>query len=372
MKSPFSSSPDSEISLTITVKTFLKVLLLILVTIVLLSFLNKALYPITLVFIAFFLAVALNAPVSWIGRHLPGPLRGSRALATALSFLIVVILLGVLLYNLIPPIVHQTEVFIHNSPRIVQDIRNNNSALSKFIDKYHLQSQIDSFSNTLTTDLQHSTGAAFTAVTRIATSILAIVTILVLTFMMLVEGPHWAEVARNLLPAKHRAHSSRLTHNMYRAVRGYVNGQVVLAAVAALVVLPGLLIFHVSYPITLMAVIFICALIPVIGHAIAIIIVTIVALFHSPFSALGIFVYYLLYQQIEAYLIQPRLQANTTKLSPLFVFLALVIGVNFGGLLGGLVAIPVMACIRVAVLDYLSTKHLAAEQVTTPVTNSKQ
>jgi predicted PurR-regulated permease PerM len=158
---------------------------------------------------------------------------------------------------------------------------------------------------------------------------------------------------------------------MYRAVKGYVNGQVVLAAVAALIILPGLLIFHVSYPITLMAVIFICALIPVIGHAIAITIVTLVALFHSPFSAIGIFVYYLLYQQIEAYLIQPRLQANTTKLSPLFVFLALVIGVNFGGLLGGLVAIPIMACVRVAVIDYLSTKHLAVEQVPTPSPDAK-
>ena len=361
---------NSEISLTITVKTFFKVLLLILVAMAILAAISKALYAITLVFIAFFLAVALNAPVSLIGRHLPGPLRGSRSLATALSYLIVVILLAFILYNLIPPIVHQTEVFIGNSPHIVQDIRNN-SALSQFIDKYHLQGQIDNFSHTLTSDLQHSSGAALTAVTRIATSVFAIITILVLTFMMLVEGPRWLLISRQLLPARHRDHAAELTHDMYRAVKGYVNGQVVLAAVAAVVVLPGMLIFHVSYPITLMAVIFICALIPIIGHSIAIIIVTLVALFHSPFSAIGIFVYYLLYQQIEAYLIQPRLQANTTKLTPLFVFLAIVIGVNFGGLLGGLVAIPVMACIRVAVLDYFSTKHLSIDPVPTTSADSK-
>jgi predicted PurR-regulated permease PerM len=371
MKSPIPGTTNSEVSLTITVKTFFKVLLLILVTIAILAALNKALYAITLVFIAFFLAVALNAPVSLIGRYLPGPLRGSRSSATALSFLIVVLILGFILYNLIPPIVHQTEIVINNSPHIVQDIRNNNSALSNFIGKYHLQGQIDNFTHSLTKDLQNSTGAALTTVTHIATSIFAIVTILVLTFMMLVEGPHWMQVSRQLLPVKHRVHFSHLTQNMYRAVRGYVNGQVVLAAVAALVVLPGLLIFHVSYPITLMAVIFVCALIPVIGHFIAIVIVTLVALFHSPFSAIGIFVYYLLYQQIEAYLVQPRLQANTTKLSPLFVFLAVVIGVNFGGLLGGLVAIPVMACLRVGVIDYLSTKHLAVEQIPTSSTDSK-
>jgi predicted PurR-regulated permease PerM len=362
---------NSEMSVTITVKTFFKVLLLILLTMGILAALTRAAYAITLVFIAFFLALALNAPVSWLGRNLPGPLRGSRGLATALSFLVVVAILGFILLNLIPPIIHQAQVFINNAPRLVQDIRNNNTAAGRFVKQYHLQGQLDTITHDLTADLQHSSGAAVAAVTKVASSLFAIVTILVLTFMMLVEGPHWLHVSRQLLPDKHRAHAARLTHNMYRAVRGYVNGQVLLAAIAALVVLPGMLIFHVSYPIALMAVIFVCALIPVIGHIIAITIVTLVALFHSPFSAIGIFVYYLLYQQIEAYLIQPRLQANTTKLSPLFVFLALVVGVSFGGLLGGLVAIPTMACIRVAVLDYLSTKHRSISEVPTTIPDAK-
>ncbi len=371
MKLPFTTKPESEIAVTITVGTFFKVLLLIIATIVILAALKDAEYAITLIFIAFFLAVALNAPVSLIGKYLPGKLRGSRPMATTLSFLIVIIVLGVVLLNLIPPIVHQTQVFINNAPRLVQDLRNNNSAVGKFIDRYHLQGEIDSFSQGLTSRLQHSSGAAVSAVSRIASSIFASITILVLTFMMLIEGPRWLRLSKQLLPEKQRDHASRLVHNMYHAVKGYVNGQVLLAAMAAVIVLPAMLVFHVSYPIALMAVIFICALIPVIGHTIAIIIVTVVALFHSPFSALGIFVYYILYQQIEAYLIIPRLQANNTKLTPLFVFLALVIGVSFGGLLGGLVAIPVMACLRVVVLDYLNTKHLLDESTDSSVVQSK-
>jgi predicted PurR-regulated permease PerM len=57
--------------------------------------------------------------------------------------------------------------------------------------------------------------------------------------------------------------------------------------------------------------------------------------------------------QIESYIIQPKIQANTTNLSPLLVFASVVIGVTFGGLLGGLVAIPVMGCLRVLIVDYL-------------------
>jgi predicted PurR-regulated permease PerM len=83
-----------------------------------------------------------------------------------------------------------------------------------------------------------------------------------------------------------------------------------------------------------------------------------VALFHSTTSAIVILAYYILYQQIENYLVQPRIQANTTNMSPLLVFIALVIGVSFGGILGGLVAIPVAGCIRIAILEYLRSQKI--------------
>jgi predicted PurR-regulated permease PerM len=95
-----------------------------------------------------------------------------------------------------------------------------------------------------------------------------------------------------------------------------------------------------------------------VGHTIGIIIVSSVALFSSVGAALGIFAYYLLYQQIENYLIQPRIQANTTNMSPLLVFSSLVIGVSFGGLFGGLVAIPVAGCLRIALLEYLRSHKI--------------
>jgi putative heme transporter len=95
-----------------------------------------------------------------------------------------------------------------------------------------------------------------------------------------------------------------------------------------------------------------------VGHLIGAAIVTIVALFTSPVSAIIALAYYILYQQIENYLIQPKVQANSTNMSPLLVFIAVVLGVNFGGLLGGLVAIPIMGCIRILVLDQLTRRNL--------------
>lgn len=354
----FSRSGPNEVSLTISSKTFFKVLLLILVTIILLAMLKRAEYALTLIFIAFFLAVALNAPVSWVERHLPGPLRGSRSSATSVSFLIVIVLLGAFIASITPPIIRQTQTFIANAPSIVQNLRSENSSVNQFVERYHLQGQIDQLSAELTDRLKNSTGTAFAAVEQVTSSIFSLVTILVLTFMMLVEGPTWLSALRQILPQHRRAYADRLLQGMYKAVKGYVNGQVALAVIASFMLLPGLLIFHVSYPIALMAVVFVCGLIPMVGHTIGAIIVTFIALFTSPWSAVGILIYYILYQQIENYLIQPRLQANTTNLSPLLVLVSVVVGVSFGGLLGGLVAIPAVACLRVWVVDYLHSRNL--------------
>jgi predicted PurR-regulated permease PerM len=74
-----------------------------------------------------------------------------------------------------------------------------------------------------------------------------------------------------------------------------------------------------------------------------------------------------LYQQIENYLVQPRIQANTTNMSPLLVFASLIVGVSIGGIFGGLVAIPVAGCIRVAALEYLRTKKM----VDSPTVNAE-
>jgi len=353
-----SSKEPNEVEVTVSFNTLLKILGFALAAILSIAVLQRASHALLLVFTAFFLALALNAPVSWIARHIPGKRRGSRALATSLSALIVLSILGLFIASLVPPVFRQTQSFVNSAPRIVNDLRDNNSSVGKFIQHYHLQKQVDSFSNELSGRLKNVTGSAVSTVSKIGSSVFATLTIIVLTFMMLVEGPRWVQFMSELLPDHHEERAARLTREMYRVVKGFVNGQVLLAAVAATMLLPGLIIFGVSYPVALLGIVFICGLIPMVGHTIGAIIVTIVALFTSPVSALGILIYYITYQQIENYLIQPRVQANTTDMSPLIVFIAVVIGVSFGGLFGGLVAIPLAGCLRVLTLDYLRTKKL--------------
>lgn len=353
----FSSKPD-KIEVTVSNRTILRVLALVFGSLLLLAAIKQAAHALTLIFTAFFLALALNAPVHWIAQRLPGKRRGSRTLATAISFFLVVIILGVFLASIVPPLVRQTSSFIESIPELIDDLRDPDTTLGRYVDRYNLHDQVNSLSGQATEWAKNVTGSAVDTVSRIGSTLVSLVTVLVLTFMMLIEGPRWIRTARRLTPDRKEAHVETLARSMYRVVKGYVNGQVLLAAIAAVLILPVLLIMDVSYPFALMVVVFFCGLIPLVGHTIGAILVSLVALLTSPIAGLVVFAYYVLYQQIENYAVQPKIQSNSTEMSPLLVFASVVIGVSFSGLLGGLVAIPLAGCLRILVLDYLRRRNL--------------
>lgn len=343
---------------TVSTKTVIRVLAVVLLWLLFLAALRKATHALVLIFTAFFLTLALNAPVHWIAEHLPGKRKGSRKIGTAISFFIVIAFLAGFIASLVPPLVRQTNSFIKAAPTIVEDVRDENSSLGNFVRKYNLENQVEDFSTQLGDRLKNVGSGAVSGVTKVSSSIFSILTILVLTFMMLIEGPRWVSLFRGVLPKNKRAHADALMDDMYRVVKGFVNGQVLLAAIASIMILVPLLILGVSYPIALMVIVFICGLIPMVGHTIGAVIVSLVALFTSPIAALVILLYYFLYQQIENYVVQPRVQSNSTNMSPLLVFGSVIVGVSFGGILGGLVAIPVAGSLRILVIDYLHRRNL--------------
>jgi len=356
----FFETKDSKrvTEITVSNRTVIRVFVLAVLTVIGFAALRQASHSLMLIFTALFLALALNAPVQWLARRLPGKRKGSRTLATAISFIVIVGFLVGFTASLVPPLIKQTNNFISAAPGLIDQARNEDSTVGKFIKKYNLQDDADKLSSQLSDRLKGATGTAVSTAGKVGSSIFALLAVLALTFMMLIEGPRWVKLFQRMIPLRHRGHASELARDMYKVVKGYVNGQVILAAVAAIMLLPALVAVHVSYPVALMVVVFICGLIPMVGHTIGAIIVTTVAVFHSVPSAIIILAYYILYQQIENYIVQPRIQANTTNMSPLLVFASVLIGVNFGGLFGGLVAIPVAGCLRIAMLDYLTNRGI--------------
>jgi len=178
------------------------------------------------------LALALNGPVKALSRRLPGKQKGSRVLATALAFIVVIAFLGGFIASVVPPLVRQTTSFTHAAPNIIRDFRKQDSSTGRIIRRYHLEGQVDTASKQLSARLKHSGGSTFSALQTIGSSLFSILTILVLTFMMLVEGPHWVGFVLSTFPKRKQAVAKRLSNDMYKVVKGFVNGQVTLAALA--------------------------------------------------------------------------------------------------------------------------------------------
>lgn len=362
---------DQAVEVTVANSTVIRVIAMIIVAVMLVTAVRQASHALILIFTAFFLALALNVPVHWLALQLPGKRRGSRKLATGLSFLIIIVFLLGFLASITPPIVRQSQNFIETAPTLLDDARSQDTSVGRFIRRYNLQDQIDKVSGQLKDRLQNLSGSAVSGIGKIGSSVFSTLTVLVLTFMMLIEGPRWLAFFKRLVPKEHEKHFAEMGADMYKVVTGFVNGQVTLAALAAFLILLPLLALHVSYPIALMVIVFICGLIPLVGHTIGAAIVSTVALFHSPWAAIIVLCYYILYQQIENYVLQPKIQANSTNMSPLLVFSAVIIGVSFGGIFGGLVAIPVAGCLRIVVLDYLTSRGYITEEDKDEITSQK-
>jgi len=312
--------------------------------------------------ISLFLALALNPPVSWLARHFPGK-KERRVGATAVAYVAVVAVLAGVIFLLIPPVIEQSTKFAKTVPSLIDQVTTQRVVFDDFIDRYNLQDQVDSaIENAKSQAASVATNIGSVLVNGIGVTLnglLNLLFILVLTFLMLIEGPMWLKRIWGLYqdPEKLERHRN-LVSRMYRVVTGYVNGQMLVAAIAATCTLVVVLILSAIFKlpanlaIPLAAIVFIGGLIPMVGATAAAILVALVLLLNSIPAAIVFVIYFIIYQQIENNFISPVIQSRAVELSALAILAAILIGITLFGLLGGLIAIPVAGCIRVFTLDY--------------------
>lgn len=315
--------------------------------------------------ISAFLAIALNPPVNAITRLLPSK---SRIGATALAYIVVVASLLGFIITVFPTVIEQMARFAKTLPSIVNSLSEQTKWLSDLVTRYGLESQYQDAINNLQSQATHiastAGGSVVTSVSSVVEVFITGLIILVLTFLMLIEGPSWTKKLWGLYTNKEqREHHQKLVHKMYKVITGYVNGQVIITAISAtcslvvIVILSTLFDMPANLAIPIAVIIFVSGLIPMFGATIGAAIAAILLAINS-LGAAGIFlVYYTIYQQIENNFISPTIQSRTVEISALTVLVALTVGLSLFGLLGGLISIPIAGCIRVLVLDYLERKQ---------------
>lgn len=350
------SSGPTEV--TVSNRTVIRVVLIMLLSLAGIRIFSNISHALELVVISVFLAVGLSPAVNWIVKKLK--LKG-RATATLIAYVLVIATLGLLVANVMPPLVRQTVDFVQNAPDAIRDLKTGKSPAAKFVQRYKLQDDIDSLSHEVskrTGDIQQPVVAT---AGKVGSAFINILTILVLTFMLLIEGPNWIKRYFKYLPKARREHHQQILRKMYGVVTGYVNGQLLIAFIASLCALLALVISSSVLDVTinvvaLAGIVFITSLIPMIGAIIGGALVVLSCLFVSAPLALIMGIYLVLYQQLENTTLQPYIQAKNNELTPLLVFIAALIGASFAGLLGVVLAIPAAGCARIIVQDFLESR----------------
>ena len=362
-----------KVKIEIDTKTFVRFWLVVIGFVFAILAIYSARTALAILGVSFFLALALNSPVTRLARYLPGK---SRVGGTAIAYVAVVAMLSAFFFLVVPPIVQQTAKFAQTVPGIVENISSRSQGLGEVVDKYHLQKQVDdavasaqdsasSWAASIGKNIASGIGSLFAVV--ISTFL-----ILVLSFLMLIEGPVWLKRIWTLysdteLMEYHRSLVSR----MYSVVTGYVTGQLAVSAIGG--TLSGLGVFALSFffdvPANLalptVAICFTLSLIPMFGASIAGVLVSLLLLVNDPTAGVIFAIYFIIYQQIENNFISPVIQAKTVKLSALVVLASVTIGLYVFGLAGGIVSIPIAGCIKVLLEDYqarVRTKKAKADK----------
>lgn len=344
-----------KVEVTVSNRTVVRVILLSVLSIFAIAILRKLGHAFTLIFFSAFLAIALNPAVSWLNRKIRIK---SRLRATAITYILVLAFLASFFSLVIPPLVQQTTDFVSDVPATISSFKNRDTSLSRFVFKYNLDDQLTELGTELSGRAGELRSGAVSAASKVGSAIISLITVLILTFMMLVEGPTWLEHFWALQPAARRERRKRLVHKFYGVITGYVNGQLLITTIAASFALVALIIASTIFdasinPMALAGIVALFGLIPLIGNTLAAVIVVLACLLVSTPLALVMIVFFILYQQVENATIQPYIQARKNELTALLVFIAALLGASFGGLVGAFVAIPAAGCIKIVIEDIL-------------------
>jgi predicted PurR-regulated permease PerM len=198
----------------------------------------------------------------------------------------------------------------------------------------------------------------FQYVLNLLSGLLDILMILLLALYITTDGPRIGRYLRAFLPADRHDQAARVTDRIFVRLGGWVSGQILLCLIIGFMSWIGLVIIGVPYAAVLALIAGIMEAVPNIGPIIAAVPAIMIAALYSPLQALLALILYIVIQQLENYVVVPRVMSRAVELHPLAVLLALLIGGELMGVLGAVLAVPVTAAISV-VVDEIRSERLA-------------
>jgi predicted PurR-regulated permease PerM len=321
--------------------------------------------------VAAVIALILNPLVAFVQRRARLP-RGLAVLAVYLAFFLTLAGVGFLLAN---PISNQVRTFTHNLPHIVNEANVQIAKFQRTLDKAGIhvklieqgKTALQTFQGKLSKSASQITSFAGGLLTEIAGALVDVVLVFVLSVYMLIYGQSIGRLVRRAMPPGDGTPADDYPLLAQHAVSRYVGGQLLFSVIMGTSAGVALYVFGLlgifpdgrSYALAFGVFYGVMELVPYIGPILGAIPPVLLALFTNPISALWVALLFVALQQLEGHVVAPQIFGHTLRINPLLVIFALLIGLQLYGIVGALVALPILSVLRETAV-YLS-RHLKLE-----------
>jgi predicted PurR-regulated permease PerM len=318
----------------------------------------------TLIFIVFlsvFVAIALEPAAQFLAK------RGwPRRLATGVVFLAAVLLGVGFVAALVPLFVSQAADLVDNLPGYLENVQSflvDRGILNVDLVNSQITGQFQNLGNLLASYGTSVAGGLFVVGNTVFGLLFQVVTVALFSYYMVAEAPRFRRTVLSFLPPERQREAMRIWEIAVDKTGGYVYSRLLLAAVAAVFTASVLTILGVPYPVALgMWVGILSQFVPVIGTYIAAVLPVLVALFQHPITALWVLVALVAYQQVENFVVAPRITSRTMAIHPAVSVGAVIAGASLMGGMGAVLALPVAATVQ-AVISTALRRHEVVEEV---------
>ena len=315
--------------------------------------------------IALFLAAVLNPVVNWLQRR---HRLIKRPLAIVLTYLGLVVALLFIVGILLPVLIDQIQGLIKFVAAVAQAPEGPTEYLKGLARQYGLGWVFERFSHQID-DIRSQLGRAASnfllstgdVIVSAAGFVAALVTVLTLTFFLILGGERYLNAGVELFPERHQPLVRSVLKQSAGAVTGYVGGNLAISAICGVVTFIVLVILGMPYAAALALLVAVLDLIPLVGATLGGVLLVLVGLFVAPWKAVVLLIYIVVYQQVEGSILQPMVYSHAVQLNALVIFIAVLVGGLLLGIPGALLAIPVVEIIRIVVTGVLAYRRKRQE-----------
>jgi len=295
-----------------------------------------------LVLIALFVAVSLDPVVRWLTR------RGMRRpTAVAIVFVVFLVLSGAFIWSIVPPIVDQGGKLVHDLPAYLRTLSDESKAVREVTDRYHLTERLTALAAGVPAKLAGGTVGFFQ---RFIGTVASTLTVVVLTMYFLADMRRLGSQLVRLFPQNRRGRVAEVIDIMVDKVGAYMIGNIIISVFAGTASFICLELVGVPFALPLAVTVAVTDLIPAIGATLGATVCVVVSLFTVGLwpGTVIVVLFFIVYQQLENYVLVPRVFRNTVDMPSVAVLLVALIGGTLLGLAGAVMAIPIAATVKVA------------------------